>query len=404
MQSQANTTIWLQLGLASSVVGSSIWTFQKYLGNIGLICCVLIGFSVVLVGYRYLPLHLLATLQEKHIMWLTAATFALLIGIFAMVYPFANAGIVGGGTDRDEALNIAVTEMLHGRYPYYPRTYLNAPISPLPGAILLATPFVMLGNSAYQNIFWLFCFVIGMRLYLKSGISALLLLWIILALSPIVWNEFVTGGDLLANNIYILLFVVGMLNAVFALSSGGKQWVAIAASVLLGIGLSSRSNFFLIIPLIFSSLVQHAGIKKACIYTAISCIVCIAITLPFYLYDPAGFSPLTTFGKVDWFDSFIPFAGLLVSSISVVLTLGLSLQRMDSSHRVLLRNIALVQAFPVLFVIVATSIISKGTINQLGWYGLNFLFFGAVAAWGGLHHKNKHIFSGEKSRKEPRSC
>ncbi len=397
MQSQAKKTIWLQVGLASSVVGSSIWTFQKYLGNVGLICCLLIGFSLVLFGYRYLPLRFLATLQERHVMWLTAATFAVLIGIFAVVYPLADAGVVGGGTDRDEALNIAVTEMLHGRYPYYQRTYLNAPISPLPGAILLAMPFVVLGNSAYQNIFWLFCFVLGMRWYLKSGLWALLLLWVILALSPIVWNEFVTGGDLLANNIYMLLFVLGMLNAVFALSNGGKWWVAVGASVLFGIGLSSRSNFFLLMPLVFSSLVQHAGVKKAFFYTAISCGVCVAITVPFYLYDPAGFSPLTTFGKVKWFDSFIPFAGVLVSGISVLLTLGLSLQRMDSSHRVLLRNIAFVQAFPALFVVVAIWVVSRGTINQLGWYGLNFLFFGAVAAWGGLvpvMHDEQRVMNG----------
>src|SRR3712207_7085295 len=42
------------------------------------------------------------------------------------------------------------------------------------------------GNSAYQNLFWLFIFFLFARSFLKNGRFALLLLWTILALSPVV--------------------------------------------------------------------------------------------------------------------------------------------------------------------------------------------------------------------------
>jgi hypothetical protein len=56
----------------------------------------------------------------------------------------------------------------------------------LPGALLLAVPFVLLGNSAHQNLFWLFAFLFSLNSYLKDRRLALLLLWVILALAPVV--------------------------------------------------------------------------------------------------------------------------------------------------------------------------------------------------------------------------
>ena len=62
-------------------------------------------------------------------------TALLLLALFVVVYPRVNTTTPGRGSDRDEALNLAATELLDGRYAYYPATYLGNPISPLPGAI-----------------------------------------------------------------------------------------------------------------------------------------------------------------------------------------------------------------------------------------------------------------------------
>ena len=81
-------------------------------------------------------------------------SLVLLAVAFGVIYPIANRG-VSGGSDRDEALNIAAAALWRGENPYYQRTYLGNVVSPLPGAILLAEPFVAIGNSAYGNLFWL---------------------------------------------------------------------------------------------------------------------------------------------------------------------------------------------------------------------------------------------------------
>ena len=74
----------------------------------------------------------------------------------------------GKGSDADDALNLAVNELLHGRYPFYARTYLDNPVANLPGTIFLAVPFALLGNSAYQNFFWLMVFFIAVSLSVRS--------------------------------------------------------------------------------------------------------------------------------------------------------------------------------------------------------------------------------------------
>ena len=84
----------------------------------------------------------------------------LLVGLAfsAMIaYPFLNAGwgTTRGGTDRDDALIILVRECLAGHYPYYSTTPGGNPLTPMPGAGLLAAPFVITGQIALQNLFWL---------------------------------------------------------------------------------------------------------------------------------------------------------------------------------------------------------------------------------------------------------
>ena len=52
-------------------------------------------------------------------------------------------------------VRVALTELASGRYPYTATTYLGNPITPLPGALLLAAPFWWVtGSAAWQNVAW----------------------------------------------------------------------------------------------------------------------------------------------------------------------------------------------------------------------------------------------------------
>jgi hypothetical protein len=372
-------------------VGAVLWLLvpslavvQKFSGLAGVVAYAAVVSLVFLAGYRRGFRIFMSRISESAVPWLAAATFLGLVAIFFVVYPLADAGIVGGGSDRDEALNIATTELLHGHYPYYERTYLGHLITPMPGALLLAIPFVLIGNSAYQNLFWLSVFFLSARSFLKDGRLALLLLWTILALSPVVLDALVTGSDYLANSLYVMLFVVWMVSATSRSNHSVAQLVALA--VLLGIGFSSRLNFATILPLVFSALVVVAGWKTALKYFAVTCATSVAITLPFYLYDPQGFSPLlTSASKLGAFQSVAPFVNIIVPLVTGVISLALAAQSANRDLTTMLRNCAIVLVFPILCGIVLSSVEAGRpefyNSNSFAAYSLPAMIFGVTAAW-----------------------
>ena len=371
---------WPLVGLAVCLLFPALSKVQRYFGLTPVPAYICVVFIALLLARRYVWPWLMHRLTQQQVLWLAVVTVMALIGAFVVVYPIADSGIVGGGSDRDEALNIGVTELLHGRYPYHRHTVEGNPLSPLPGSLLLAIPFVLLGNSAYQNFLWVLLFFVAVRWHLRDGRPALLLLWTMLALSPIVLHEVVTGGDLLANTLWVFVFVLMVVRCVPSptVSRGAK----IAWAILLGIGLSSRLNFVLLLPLGFSMLVQHAGWQQAAKYTALTCLTFAVITLPFYLYDPQGFSPLHAYNKLARFESILPAAGLLIPAVTTLVAMALSWQRMAADCLVLLRNCAIVQAVPVVAAVVLSSL-GSGHLNfdDFAWYGLSFMVFGALAAW-----------------------
>jgi hypothetical protein len=63
----------------------------------------------------------------RQVLWLAVVSFVMVLIAFALVYPVADSGVVGGRSDNDDALDMDTRELLHGRYPYYTRTYLGNP-------------------------------------------------------------------------------------------------------------------------------------------------------------------------------------------------------------------------------------------------------------------------------------
>src|SRR5229473_6969485 len=365
-------------GLAFCLVIPSCGVIQKYFGNIGLLIYLVAATAILWLVYRYRLELVLSRLSERGSVYLLLLTFVALIAIFAIVYPKANVHIAGRGSDADDGLNLAVNELLNGRYPYSARTYLDNPISPLPGAILLAIPFVLLGSSAYQNFFWLglFCFVL-FRLT-QSWRGTLVLFWTILIFSPVVMNDIVTGGDYPTNTIYVIGFM--LLTRSWGSRADSPLGKKLLTVLLLGIGLSSRANFLLLMPQLFSVLTLRAGWRTAARYSALALLACAAITIPFWIYDPAGFTPLHTQAhKVAEFQTILPFAGLVVPALGGGIALVLAWRSIKLRRETWLRDCAIVQAFLVVCVATLT-IIQTGTLSLTSTsYGVFFLFFGVLA-------------------------
>ncbi|MEJ7624153.1 MAG: hypothetical protein WKF34_09185 [Pyrinomonadaceae bacterium] len=334
----------------------------------------------VVLAHKLLRIGIAPRFSERTIVLLAIATFAALAIIAIAFYPLANSGRFGGGSDADDALILAATELISGRYPFYPATYLGNAIAPLPGAVILAVPFVFAQLLPIQNVVWLAVFFLILRRELKSTSSALALFSLVLLLSPAIAQNLVTATDRTANAIYILAGAWMMITLVAA---GDRQtWKKALAAVFFGIALSSRSNFGLIAPLIFSYLVQNAGWRTAWKYGALSALSALLVTLPFWLFDPAGFSPLFNQSeKIRKFESLVPYATVLVPAAGLLLSAILALRSMSGSFATLWWSCAITQIFSVFLLSMLSSLYLGEPDLYFGHvsYGVFFLFFAVMA-------------------------
>jgi hypothetical protein len=375
---------WALAGLICSLLVPSLALVHKYFDMAGMLAYLAIASSILLVGYWQRAHLRLAALLRPYALPLAALTFVGLAVLFWVSYPIVNAGVFGGGSDSDDALNMAARALLAGDYPYTQRTYLNNPISPMPGLVVLAIPAVLLGNSAYMGMVSLLAFFVVVWRYTRDGGAALVLLWLLLALAPAVLHGIVTGSDYLFNTIF--LFVLFYVALWLAQSTTAPPWMVILSALLLGMGFSSRPNFVLLAPLLFAGLAASREVGFALRYMLLVGITAGAITLPFYLYDPLHFSPLHTAHKLTRFDSVIPCASMLVVGGTGLLAVWFALQPGNHNFVVLCRRAAWVLALPVVSGIVLLSIQHHTFAPDYAFFGLYFLFFGAFAFWLALGH------------------
>ncbi len=369
---------WPVVWFSLSLLFPSTAIVQKFFGISGVIAYLVAASFLLWVGYKCIFPAFISKVTDKWAVLLLLLCFLVLLVSFFVIYPIANSGVVGSGSDADEALNTATWELLRGRYPYYPTTYLGNPISPLPGSLVLAVPFVLFGNEAYQNLFWMAAFLVAAAVYLDSFRQSLLLFITAMALSPAILHRYVIGSDHLANSLFVLVFALWTITS----CSQAKLavWKKIAPAVLLGISLSSRTNFVLLLPLILAALAQRSNWKTAVGYVAVVSTSFALVTLPFYLYDPSGFSPLHTYNKLGQFDRFVPFVGIMVPLIDGVISVLLALKD-NREPGLFFRNCAVVLAFPVVCAVFLSSVRSGRPDCTFASFGIFFLFFGAMAWW-----------------------
>lgn len=358
----------------------SIDTVQKYFGNAGELFFLIGGTIIFVAAMRFVVPKYFSNLTERQAIYIFALILLLLIFAFAILYPIANAHTPIAGSDQDDALDLAASDLLHGHYPYYQRTYLGNLIAPLPGSVLLATPFVLLGYSAYQNIFWVAAFFVAARSHVRSAAAALSLIVTVFVFSPSVLQNMMTGIDRLANALYVLIFLQ------MTVTTGSNERSPFLGKVIwplmLGIGLSSRANFVFVVPLLLTTLAARIGWKRAFGFSGVVVAASVLVTIPFWLYDPQGFSPLIVqYSKVGDYADVMPHSGVVVLIVTVALTIYLALKRSNEDLNRLFLNCAVVQAFPVVCSVILLSL-HLGKIDlSLAGYGLFSLFFGAMALW-----------------------
>ena len=113
----------------------------------------------------------------------------------------------------------------------------------------------------------------------------------------------------------------------------------------------------------------------------------LAVTLPFWLHDPETFVMAClrqqNFAALAQ-NAVLSRADLVVPLASTLFAVGLSFRRLKNWDTQVLSYCALVQAFPILAILVLSSVEARGLEMTYAGYGVHFLFFGAVASWTGF--------------------
>ena len=361
---------------------ASFGLLQKSVGFEG--CFIYLILCIFIFWYLQKPigLHFLSS----HQFWLLPLGGLLLVAayiIFKIKFPHWESKV-----DRNEALDLAVHQILQGSYPYDVKTQLNNPLSPFPGAIFLAFPFVLLGSSSYQNFFWLIVLLLWMRERIQ-GLAVLGFL-ITLGISLPFLQEWLFGGDLIANNIYVLIAVLGLLHFGKKDSQYRNNLLLWGMTIFFGMTLSSRPNFIFWFPIVFVYLARTRGWSWSLRHAVVTAIVMLAVTLPFWLYAPSKFSPLHAAKKIEV--SFV-WSSYLIIGLMVGFT-GLGLRRCRNFIACLGWG-ALIQAIPVICIVLLDSFQSltfdfSFTKER---YGLNFVIPGCVWFWYKLNNNTKQNHS-----------
>lgn len=208
--------------------------------------------------------------------------------VYVVLHAISQSHILGPGSDRENALQIACQALLAGKFPYYQLTFLHHPITPMPGALVFAAPFCLIHQTGLQNLFWLAIFFWGCFRLLGANWVTVWFLYVFVLLNPCIMQDFVTGGDFFTNFVYVVVIFGLVVRLLVAEVAGWEAWIW---PILLGVALSSRPIYSLLYPCLLALCLQMRGWKVAVRTVGLVLLAELGITLPVYLRDPAHFTP-----------------------------------------------------------------------------------------------------------------
>jgi hypothetical protein len=132
-----------------------------------------------------------------------ASSFLIFIIIIAITF-FTDGNALK--VDRWSAMDVAISALLNGEYPYTAVDHLHGRTSNFPGLLILGIPFYLLGNVGYFQgaAFLLLSYTIYKCLPIKNAFQYMLLLIV----SPAYWWEIFSISDLFSNIILVFCFII----------------------------------------------------------------------------------------------------------------------------------------------------------------------------------------------------
>jgi len=250
-----------------------IW---KYLSYTRAAITTLVALSSIGIG-----MHLLDRFNQRRLQ-ISLRWFVLLylvfVVAFAVLYPLSLKRTLNQRSDREDALRIELVAIRHHQYPYEARTFLGNPPTPLPGALLLAAPFFLMRHIAWQNCLWIAAFFYFTIRFFRFRSTALFFVFILLLASPSSLSDLTSGGDYLTNFFYLSV-AVGFL--VHSLDKPVYQ--AISAALLVGLTLSSRSLYLVILIPLFALVLERATRTRVVLILGVILATAAAVTFPVFM-------------------------------------------------------------------------------------------------------------------------
>ncbi len=275
--SARRTLLILSIGAAWALTSAApLW---KYLSHPKAAAAIALGLLSIALGMYWLD-RLNQRQRQISIGWFLLL-FLALTAAFVVLYPISLQHTLNKGSDREDALRIELSAVQHHQYPYDARTFLGNPPTPLPGAILLAAPFYALRHIAWQNFLWLALFFLFTLHFFRHRATALLFLAIFLLFTPGNLSDFTSGGDYLTNFFYLAIAVT-----LFTQSLNRSYSLSIPAALFLGVTLSSRIVYALVLIPLFALTLQRTSRTRTALLFLITLIATAAVTLPIFAPHP----------------------------------------------------------------------------------------------------------------------
>lgn len=277
----------LRLLLTLSVLLPGLPTVERFGGRAGLFAYLLLGAAALLGVQHPRARRAVERIPPRAASVGLGLVLAALLAAFLALYPLAKSGRFGKGSDRDDALNRGAHALVQGENPYAERTYLGNTLSPLPGALLLAAPFALAGNSAWQDLFWSAVLLALALALLRDARAALLFMLAAFFVGVAPLHELATGGDLLANAVYVL--AASLLLVWSCEARPGSRPLQLLSAAALGLCLSSRANHLLSMIAVAPALARATSMRRAALLAAVALAVFALLTGGAWLADPALF-------------------------------------------------------------------------------------------------------------------